>query len=175
VFRPGTPVPEIRTGGDMLRTVSEQRIEVPRWIDAEPATIFDVLRDPHGHVAIDSSGTLMDATGEPVEAVGDRFTVHMDREALGDRPLGRYDVDVVITVYEPDREIAWTIEGQAKPFIGHVYGYRLEPDDDGTRVVSYLDWSAIHPEWAERDIFPVVSEQALKATLGILARNVQKN
>ena len=162
MFLPGTPVPEIRTGGDMLRTVSEQRIEVTRWIDAEPATIFDVLRDPHGHVAIDSSGMLMDATGEPVEAVGDR-------------PLGRYDVDVVITVYEPDREIAWTIEGQAKPFIGHVYGYRLEPDDDGTRVVSYLDWSAIHPEWAEHEIFPVVPEQVLKATLGILARNVQKN
>jgi Polyketide cyclase / dehydrase and lipid transport len=175
VFLPGTPVPEIRTGGDMLRTVSEQRIEVTRWIDAEPATIFDVLRDPHGHVAIDSSGMLMDATGEPVETVGDRFTVHMDREALGDRPLGRYDVDVVITVYEPDREIAWTIEGQAKPYIGHVYGYRLEPDDDGTRVVSYLDWSAIHPEWAEHEIFPVVPEQVLKATLGILARNVQKN
>lgn len=175
MFLPGTPVPEIRTGGDMLRTVSEQRIEVTRWIDAEPATIFDVLRDPHGHVAIDSSGMLMDATGEPVEAVGARFTVHMDREALGDRPLGRYDVDVVIAVYEPDHEIAWTIEGQAEPFIGHVYGYRLEPDDGGTRVVSYLDWSAIHPEWAERDIFPVISEQALKATLGILARNVQKN
>jgi hypothetical protein len=167
----------------MLRAVSEQngaqpgehRIEVPRWIDAEPATVFDVLRDPHGHVAIDSSGMLMDATGEPVEAVGDRFTVHMDREALGDRPLGRYDVDVVITVYEPDREIAWTIEGQAEPFIGHVYGYRLEPADGGTRVVSYHDWSTIHPDRAERDVFPVISEQALKATLGILARNVQKD
>jgi hypothetical protein len=158
----------------MLRTVSEQRIEVPRWIEAEPATVFDVLRDPHGHVAIDSSGMLMQATGEPVEAVGDRFTVHMDREALGDRPLGRYDVDVVITVYEPDHEIAWTIEGQARPYIGHVYGYRLEPVEDGTRVVSYYDWSSIHPEWAERDIFPVISEQALKATLGILARTVQK-
>jgi hypothetical protein len=41
-------------------------------------------------------------------------------------------------------------------------------------VVSYYDWSNIHPEWAERDIFPVISEQALKATLGILARTVQK-
>nr|WP_207787417.1 SRPBCC family protein [Actinomycetospora cinnamomea] len=158
----------------MLRAVSEQRIEVPRWIEAEPATIFDVLRDPHGHVAIDASGMLMAATGEPVEAVGDRFTVHMDREALGDRPLGRYDVDVVITVYEPDQEIAWTIEGQARPSMGHVYGYRLEPLDGGTRVVSYHDWSDIHPEWADRDVFPVISEQALKATLGILARNVQK-
>ena len=155
--------------------MDSERFEVQRIIPAEPAAVFAVLCSPQGHVAIDSSGMLMDATGEPVEAVGDRFTVHMDREALGDRPLGRYDVDVVITVYEPDREIAWTIEGQAKPFIGHVYGYRLEPDDDGTRVVSYLDWSAIHPEWAERDIFPVISQQALKATLGILARNVQKN
>ncbi|WP_378022172.1 SRPBCC family protein [Actinomycetospora rhizophila] len=159
----------------MLRTVSEQRIEVSRWIAAEPATVFDVLRDPHGHVAIDSSGMLMDASGEPVEAVGDRFTVHMDREALGDRPLGRYDVDVVITVYEPDVEIAWTVEGQVRPYIGHVYGYRLEPDEDGTRVTSYYDWSDIHAEWAARDIFPVINPHSLKATLGILARTVQKD
>ena len=159
---------------DMLRTVSEQRIEVSRWIAAEPATIFDVLRDPYGHVSIDSSGMLMDATGEPVEAVGDRFTVHMDREALGDRPLGRYDVDVVITVYEPDREIVWTIEGVARPSIGHVYGYRLEPVEDGTRVTSCYDWSDVHPEWAERDMFPVIPEYALRATLGILSRTVEK-
>ena len=159
----------------MLRTVSEQRIEVSRWIAAEPATVFDVLRDPHGHVAIDSSGMLMDASGEPVEAVGDRFTVHMDREALGDRPLGRYDVDVVITVYEPDVEIAWTIEGQVRPFIGHVYGYRLEPVEDGTRVTSSYDWSSIHPDWAARDIFPVIHPNSLRATLGILARTVQKD
>lgn len=159
----------------MLRAVSEQRIEVTRWIDAEPATVFDVLRDPHGHVAIDSSGMLMSATGEPVQGVGDRFTVHMDREALGDRPLGRYDVDVVITVYDQDREIAWTIEGQVRPYIGHVYGYRLEPDEDGTRVTSYHDWSAIHPEWAARDIFPVINPHSIQATLGILARTVQKD
>ena len=43
-----------------------------------------MLRDPQGHVAIDSSGMLMAATGEPVNAVGDSFAVHMDREALGD-------------------------------------------------------------------------------------------
>ncbi|MDD7936308.1 SRPBCC family protein [Actinomycetospora straminea] len=155
--------------------MSEQRIEVTRWIDAEPATVFDVLRDPHGHVAIDSSGMLMSATGEPVQGVGDRFTVHMDREALGDRPLGRYDVDVVITLYEPDVEIAWTVEGQVRPYIGHLYGYRLEPADDGTRVTSYYDWSAIHPEWAARDVFPVVHPHSLRATLGILARAVQKD
>ena len=67
-----------------------------RFIEAEPATIFDVLRDPEGHVDIDSSGMLQSAEGDRVGAVGDRFTVHMDREAKGDYPMGRYDVEVVI-------------------------------------------------------------------------------
>ena len=85
------------------------RLEVSRLIAASPSEVFAVLRDPRGHVDIDASGMLMDATGEPVGAVGDRFTVHMDRRALGDLPWQDYDVEVVITVFVPDREIAWTI------------------------------------------------------------------
>ena len=53
------------------RSTSE-RIEVERAIAAEPAKIFAVLGDPQGHVAIDSSGMLMAASGRPVGAVGDR-------------------------------------------------------------------------------------------------------
>ena len=102
----------------------DERIEEQRLIRAEPAEVFAVLRDPRGHVAIDSSGMLMAATGEPVSAVGDSFAVHMDREALGDLPLGEYDVTVTITAYEPDREIAWKVLGRLRPQIGHVYGYR---------------------------------------------------
>ena len=90
--------------------MTTERIEVQRTIATDPATIFAVLCDPQGHVAIDSSGMLMDATGEPVSAVGDTFVVHMDREALNDYPLGRYDVVVHISAHEPDREIAWKIE-----------------------------------------------------------------
>lgn len=151
-----------------------ERIEVERTIGADPATIFAVLCDPHGHVRIDSSGMLMDATGDPVSAVGDQFVVHMDREALNDYPsLGKYDVTIDIVTFEPDREIAWTIIGQIKPQIGHVYGYRLEPVDGGTRVTSYYDWSSIDPTWREAGIFPVISEGALRATLGILDRTVR--
>ena len=153
--------------------MSGERIDVRRTIRADPATVFGVLRDPRGHVAIDSSGMLMSATGDPVAAVGDEFVVHMDRESLGDRPMGRYDVTVRITTYEPDREIAWTIIGVSRPIIGHVYGYRLEPSAEGPVVTSYYDWSDIHPQWRERNVFPIISEQALKATLGILARTVQ--
>ena len=152
--------------------MTDERIEVPRLIEAEPPAIFDVLRDPSGHVAIDSSGMLQSATGEPVSKVGDTFVVHMDRESLNDYPLGRYDVTVQIERFERDREIAWSILGQIKPQIGHIYGYRLEPAEGGTLVTSYYDWSSIDPVWREANIFPVISEGALRATLGILARTV---
>lgn len=150
------------------------RIEVQRTIDAAPADIFAVLCDPQGHVAIDATGMLQDAEGAPVQAVGDSFVVHMDREALGDFPLGRYDVSVMISEYEQDSLIAWTILGQIRPQIGHVYGYRLEPSGDGTLVTSFYDWSDIDQHWRDADIFPVVSESALKATLGILDRTVRR-
>ena len=156
--------------------MTTERIEVQRTIDADPATIFAVLRDPQGHVAIDSSGMLQSAEGEPVTKAGDSFVVHMDRESLNDYPeLGRYDVTVSITVYEPDLEIAWKVLGRLRPQIGHVYGYRLEPAADGRTVVtSYYDWSGIHPDWRAAGIFPVISEGALRATLGILARTVRR-
>jgi hypothetical protein len=117
---------------------------------------------------------LMDATGEPVRAVGDSFVVHMDREALNDYPLGQYDVTVTITILIPDREIAWGISSLIRPPIGHIYGYTLEPVAAGTLVTSYYDWSEIDPVWRERNIFPILSEGALRATLGILARTVAR-
>jgi Polyketide cyclase / dehydrase and lipid transport len=154
--------------------MTTERFEVQRTIAADPATIFRILSDPNGHVAIDSSGMLISSTGEPVKGVGDSFVVHMDREALNDYPMGEYDVTVTITTFEPDREIAWTILGQIRPPIGHIYGYTLEPVEAGTLVTSYYDWSSIDPVWKEAAIFPVIPESALRATLGILARTVAR-
>ena len=154
-----------------------ERIEVQRTIPAPAADIFAVLCDPQGHVAIDASGMLQDADGVPAAAVGDSFVVHMDREALNDFPLGKYDVNVSISEFDQDRLIAWTILGQIKPQIGHVYGYRLEPDGaDGqvTQVTSFYDWSDIDQHWRDAGIFPVISETALRATLGILDRTVRR-
>jgi hypothetical protein len=152
------------------------RIEVQRTIAAPAADIFAVLCDPQGHVAIDSSGMLQDAEGDPVRAAGDNFVVHMDREALNDFPLGRYDVTVDIRDFDPGRLISWTVIGQIKPNIGHVYGYRLDPEPGGagTLVTSFYDWSDIDPHWREAGIFPVMSELALRATLGILDRTVRR-
>jgi hypothetical protein len=151
------------------------RIEVQRTIAAPAADVFALLCDPQGHVAIDASGMLQDADGQPVTAVGDSFVVHMDREALNDFPtMGKYDVTVSITEYEPDQVIAWTILGQIRPQIGHVYGYRLQPDGDSTIVTSFYDWSDIDEKWRAAGIFPVISETALRGTLGILDRTVRR-
>jgi hypothetical protein len=100
----------------------------------------------------------------------------MDRESLNDFPqLGKYDITVDIKDFEQDRLISWTVLGQIRPQIGHVYGYRLEPTDDGaaTLVTSFYDWSNIDPKWRDAGIFPVISEGALRATLGILDRTVR--
>jgi hypothetical protein len=151
-----------------------ERIEARRQIDAPASAIFAVLTDPRGHVAIDSSGMLQSADGEPVRRAGDRFVVHMDREALGDLPMGKYDVTVIITRLVPDTEIEWTISGTIQPPIKHLYGYRLEPRDGGTLVTSYYDWSQIDDRYRERVTFPIIPETALRATLGILARTVER-
>ena len=146
------------------------RIEVTRPIPAPPSAIFDIVRSPAGHVAIDASGMLQDFTGEPAEKVGDTFVIHMDRESLNDVPLGKYDATVHIIIFDRDREIAWDLGNDLYP---HFYGYRLEPGEDGvTNVTSYYDWSKIRDDVKER--FPVVPETALRATLGILERTVRK-
>jgi hypothetical protein len=156
----------------MIPDMSE-RFEVQRTIPADPATIFRVLCDPRGHVAIDASGMLQSAAGEPAGAVDDTFVIHMDRESLGDRPMGKYDVTVTITGYEQDRFITWEVSGENFPSIGHYYGYRLEPVAGGTVVTSIYDWSNVDEKWKPAGTWPIISESALKATLGILERSVR--
>ncbi|MEO5840327.1 MAG: polyketide cyclase [Acidimicrobiales bacterium] len=147
------------------------RIEVTRPIPATATAIFDIVRSPAGHVAIDASGMLQSYTGEPAEKVGDTFVIHMDRESLNDFPLGKYDVTIHIITFERDREIAWDL-GQAIG-VPHFYGYRLESADHGTtNVTSYYDWSKVTGDLKER--FPIVPDSALRATLGILERTVRQ-
>jgi hypothetical protein len=153
--------------------MANERIETRRHIEAAPEVIFALLSTPSGHVAIDGSGMLQSADGPPVTAVGDEFIVHMDRESLNDRPLGKYDVTVIITKFEVDAAIEWTITAFGRPLIGHLYGYQLEKAEGGTLVTSYYDWSQVEASPQRDAMFPVVPEFAMRATLGILARTVE--
>jgi hypothetical protein len=97
----------------------------------------------------------------------------MDRDALRDFPLNLYDVTVSITQFERDRHIEWTILTDfLDPPVGHVFGYHLQPTDNGTLVTSYYDWSAIADVYRARLKFPIIPTSSLGATLGILARTV---
>ncbi|MGH9067060.1 MAG: SRPBCC family protein [Acidimicrobiales bacterium] len=153
--------------------MATERFEVRREIAASPAEVFAVLTDPRGHVSIDSTGMCQSAEGDQVGEVGDSFLVHMDREALGDLPMGRYDVTVIVTAFQRDTLVEWTISGTIQPPIGHLYGYRLEPTATGTLVTSYYDWSQIEEAYRDKIDFPIIPEAALRATLGILARTVE--
>jgi hypothetical protein len=150
-----------------------ERFEVQRTIPADAATIFEVVSSPEGHVAIDASGMLQSCTGSPAKAVGDTFVIHMDREALGDLPMGKYDVIVTFTSFEQDRSLTWEVSGEGFPSIGHYYGYRLEPVEGGTLVTSIYDWSNVSDQWKATGAWPIIPESALKATLGILERTVR--
>jgi hypothetical protein len=150
-----------------------ERFEVQRTIPVEPAIIFDIVRDPSGHVTIDASGMLQAYTGEPAGGAGDTFVIHMDRESLGDLPMGKYDVTVTITNYEENRFITWEISGEGFPSLGHYYGYKLEPVDEGTLVTSIYDWSGVDEKWRAGLAWPIIPESALKATLGILERTAR--
>jgi hypothetical protein len=162
--------------GDETQNEAEtiERHEASRVIPADAAAIFEVVSSPSGHVAIDASGMLQSWTGEPATAIGHEFVIHMDREALGDLPMGKYDVTVTITGYEQDRFITWEVSGKGFPSIGHYYGYRLEPNDDGTTTVtSIYDWSCVAEDL--KQYWPVVPLTALRATLGILERTVRQS
>ncbi|TQS43036.1 SRPBCC family protein [Cryptosporangium phraense] len=149
-----------------------QRIATTRRIDAPAERIFALITDPSGQVAIDGSGMLIAAPdARPVGAVGDTFIMNMDREPLGDLPMGKYTVKNTIVRFESDRELAWQPGAVDRSPIGHTYGYTLTPlGPDATEVTSYCDWSGAHPKLLEMLTWPVVPLSALESSLDNLQR-----
>jgi hypothetical protein len=145
---PGAP----RGGCDNRRM--PERLQGQRAVAHQQVRSSPCAPIPGGHVAIDSSGMLMEASGNIVTKVGDPRGAHGPGSAQR-LPLGLYDVTAEIITFEPDRQIAWTLHGQLD--LGHVYGCRLEPVEEGTLVTSYPDWPAAQQPWKDAAVFPVIS------------------
>jgi uncharacterized protein YndB with AHSA1/START domain len=152
---------------------TESRLELTRSINAPAEALFAVISDPAGHVAIDGSGMLVAAQdSSPMTGVGDSFIMNMDREALGDIPLGKYQVRNTVTAFVPNELFEWNVGGVDQPPFGHVYGYRLEPVSDGaTAVTLYVDWTGVRAG-SVRDRFPIVPVHMLEKSLDNLDRIV---
>jgi len=139
----------------MSRSLSRSAV-----VPAPPAEVFDLLADPRRHAEIDGSGTVKGVVSGPERlTLGARFGMRMHFGLP-------YFIHNEVVELVPDRRIAWRHVGH------HVWRYELEPTDGGTLVTSYCDWSSIDPVWKDAGIFPVLSDVALRATLGILARTV---
>ena len=149
-----------------------ERAAVRRRIAASPSDVFAVISDPSMHVQIDGSGMLMaapDAT--TLQHVGDTFEMDMDREPLGDVPLGKYKVLNTVTRIDGDTLLEWNVGGLGREPFGHVYGYELVAvGDDATDVTLYYDWSGVPPEMLELVTFPVVPVHMLEQSLENLDR-----
>jgi hypothetical protein len=151
--------------------VPDERISATRRIEAPAAAIFAIISDPAGQVAIDGSHMLVTAPDTTrLAAVGDTFTIDMDRDALGDMPLGKYTVLNTVTRIDPDRLLEWNVGSAERGPVGHVYGYELAADGDATDVTSYCDWSGISDAMREMARWPIVPKMALMSTLEKLDR-----
>ena len=153
------------------------RLSVSRRIPAPAQRIFEIVADPRGHVEIDGSGMLMAAPDAvPLRSVGDTFEMDVDREPLGDVPMGKYKVTNTVTLLVENVEVAWTVGTPGRSPIGHVYGYRLEPiSETETEVTNYCDWSAVSEKWQERISWPVVPAEMLERSLLNLERTAARS
>ena len=105
--------------------------------------------------------------------MGDTFLIDMDREPLGDVPMGKYQVENLVTAFQQDRELAWAPGRAGKKPFGHIYGVQLVPvSDSETDVLHYCDWSGIREKFKARGqgIWPVVPVDMLVKTLENLDR-----
>ena len=111
-------------------TANEERVvSVSRDIKAEPSAIFDLLADPARPCEIDGSATVVSDRGENPDRLSLGATFGMDMK-LGPLP---YRTSNEVVAFEEDREIAW------RHFGHHVWRYRLEPIEGGTRVTESFE------------------------------------
>jgi hypothetical protein len=157
---------------------SENVVAVTRRVDAPAATIFAVLCDPAGHVAIDGSGMLRSAPTQRLSEVGDSFAVEMWNDEMGE-----YEMTNTVVEFAANQRICWqpTMTRASRPedrddlgnSANHRWGYQLTPvSETVTSVTETFDCSE-SPAWLKQAVNG--GEQwvpAMTATLDRLAARI---
>lgn len=148
----------------------DERVSLTRTVPGPPSAVFRVITEPAMHVELDGSGMLLLAPdAKTLTAVGDTFDINMDREPLGDIPLGKYTVRNTVTRFVHDAELEWNVGGVDTPPFGHVYGYTLEAAGDETTITHYVDWTGVPDQLKEGMTWPVVPVSMLERSMDNLA------
>ena len=137
-------------------------VTVERFIRASPYAIFDVLADPSRHAEIDGSGTVKASRAGAPERLSLGATFGVDMQ------LGLpYRIKNTVVEFEDGRLIAW------RHFGGHIWRYRLEAAEGGTKVTEEFDYrrarSPILIEWLR---YPQRHQPEMERTLQRLADTV---
>ena len=154
--------------------MASDRASATRRIAAPASAVFAIVADPVGHVAVDGSGMLESAPdARPLTHVGDTFAMRMDREPLGDLPIGKYEVRNTVTRLVPDRLVEWSVGNADRPSFGYVYGWALEPvSDTETDVTNYCDWSTVSEPRKASGSWPLIPVATLERSIDNLERIV---
>ena len=149
----------------------EKKITVSRTIDASPQEVWAVISNPARHHEIDGSGQIVsDEKSDRVTANGQVFTMNMNAPHMG----GDYQTDNHVTGYDENRLLAWQTAPAGTEPKGWEWLYELTPEGpNSTQVQLTYDWSKVtDKELLKKVSFPLISEDALEATLSRLASAV---
>lgn len=136
----------------------DRRISHSLVIDADPATVFDVLADPSQHSLFDGSDSVRGRTGGPPRLyLGARFSMRM-------RWGAPYVISNTVVEFAEDRSIAW------RHFARHIWRYELRPvvrdGETQTEVTETFDWSPAPLGFSyERLGWLNRNDEAIRATL----------
>ncbi len=130
-------------------------VSVERVIAATPQQLFDIVADPAKHPVIDGSGSVTAAREGNPERLSKGAKFGMDMK-LG----AKYQIENTVVEFDEPTLIAW------RHFNGHIWRYRFEPVDGGTRVTEQWDASKV---WNRLGLvllgFPKRNKRGMESTL----------
>lgn len=158
---------------------TSRKLQASKVIDAPPQAVFAALADPGRHADLDGAGMVRGVEGdsETIYGIGQTFVMNMHQDALGD-----YRMVNTVTAFLPGARIGWSPSLDPTCSLaqqladmqvgGHTFTYDLHERDGGTEVVETYEWMSVKdPKFLE--MFPVVSQEQLEASLDKLAESVR--
>ncbi len=128
-------------------------------VDAAPDVIFDLLANPSRHNEFDGSGTVQASRDSAPERLSEGAKFGMEMKLVVPYRM----TNEVVEFVENDT-IAWRHLG------GHIWRYRLEEIDGGTKITEEFDWrTSKAPPFLKLMGYPAKNATSIEKTLERLA------
>lgn len=141
-------------GQDTIQSVSAVTdVPIPK--------LFDFLRVPANHVRMDGSGQLVSADLQPIEAVGDVFTVQVSSPERGE-----YVVENHVVAFIADAQIAWLPAAVGKEPSGLRWEWVFDVGAHGETIITQTcDWSQASADYLATRSLPMVTADEMRLSI----------